>query len=102
MSEEIKPNASEAPTEDAKLAAERMASGEEKAPSVDMEADYEAAQKLSVSDIDRTGEGEKAAEAATAPEHKMAEPQETKMEEKATGNPDDYKEMAKEIRGSQS
>jgi hypothetical protein len=100
MTEEIKPNVSQAPTEDARLAAENMASGEEKAPSVDMEADYQAAQQFSVSDIDHTGEGAKAAEAATAPEYQMPEPQETKTEAQPTGDPADFQEMAKEVGGS--
>lgn len=65
MPEEIKPNSSQAPTHDAQLAAENIESGEEKAPSVDMEADYKAAEEFSVSEIDRTGEGEKAAKKAT-------------------------------------
>jgi len=68
MPEEVKPNAKEASTQDARLVAENIISGEEKAPTVDPEADYEAAQKYSTSDADRTGEGVKAAEAATAPE----------------------------------
>ena len=97
MPDEIKPNANQAPTHDAQLAAERIAAGEEKAPTVDIEGDYEAAQQYSVSDIDRTGEGQKAAEAATAPEYQMSEPQETKTESKATGNPSDYMDMAKDV-----
>jgi hypothetical protein len=71
MPEEIKPNPSQAPTHDAQLAAENMVSGEEKTPKVDIEADYQAAQQLSLSDIDRTGEGAKAASEATAPDQKL-------------------------------
>lgn len=97
MPDEIKPNVDQAPTQDAQLAAERIAAGEEKAPTVDIEGDYEAAQQYSVSDIDRTGEGQKAAEAATAPDYKISEPQETKTESKATGNPSDYMDMAKDV-----
>lgn len=97
MPDEIKPNANQAPTQDAQLAAEQIAAGEEKAPTVDVEGDYEAAQQYSVSDIDRTGEGQKAAEAATAPDRKIPEAQETKTESKATGNPSDYMDMAKDV-----
>lgn len=100
MPEEIKPNVSQAPTEDARLAAENIASGEEKAPSVDMEADYQAAEEFSVSDVDRAGEGAKAAEQATAPEYQMPEAQETKTKAQPTGNPEDYQEMAKDVGGS--
>ena len=98
MSEEVKPNAKEASTQDAQLVAENIISGEEKAPTVDAEADYQAAQKFSVPNVDRTGEGVKAAEATTAPE--ISAPEKTTVEAKSTGNPDDYREMAKEIGGS--
>ncbi|MBW4635535.1 MAG: hypothetical protein KME30_27710 [Iphinoe sp. HA4291-MV1] len=63
MSEEVKPNPSQ-DSYDAQLAAENIASGEEKAPSVDAEKDYQAAQQFSVSDIDRTNKGAKAAKNA--------------------------------------
>ena len=71
--EEVKPNVKGAPTQDAQLAAESIASGEEAVPTVDLEADYENAQKLSVSDVDRTGAGAKAAEAATANKQQVSE-----------------------------
>ena len=92
--EEVKPNVSEAPTQDAQLAAENIASGVEKAPTVDFEGDYKAAQQFSVSDIDRTGEGAKAAEAATASDFKMPEQEETTTEAQATGDPTDFMAMA--------
>ncbi|MBD2250820.1 hypothetical protein [Nostoc parmelioides] len=100
MSEEIKPNLIEAPTHDAQLAAENIASGEEKAPKVDFDADYAAAQEFSISDVDRTGEGDAAAEAATAPQQEISAPEETRTEAQSTGNPDDYVELAKEIGAS--
>ncbi|MBW4669362.1 MAG: hypothetical protein KME60_18570 [Cyanomargarita calcarea GSE-NOS-MK-12-04C] len=100
MSDEIKPNVAEAPTHDAQLAAENIASGEEKAPKVDFDADYEAAQQLSVSEIDRTAEGAKAAQEATAPKFEMPQAEETTFKAEATGNPDDYLEMANDISGS--
>jgi hypothetical protein len=95
MTDEVKPNVAAAPTHDAQLAAENIASGEEKAPKVDFDADYEAAQQFSVSDIDRTQEGAAAAEAATAPKFDIPEAEET-------GNPSDYLEMAKEVGGSEN
>ncbi|MFB2770499.1 hypothetical protein ACE1AT_14595 [Pelatocladus sp. BLCC-F211] len=95
MSEEIKPNVEQASTEDARLVAEEIASGEAKAPSVDMDKDYQAAQQFSV------GKGEKAAQDATAPEYQMPESEEKKTEAKSTANPDDYKAMAEEIRPKQ-
>ncbi|MDZ8054515.1 MAG: hypothetical protein RMX68_002675 [Aulosira sp. ZfuVER01] len=102
MPDEVKPNVNEAPTHDAQLAAENIAAGEEKAPSVDFEADYAAAQQFSVSDIDRTGEGAKAAEAATAPKQELSKPQEVRTQSQATGNPEDYADMAKEVGGSKT
>ncbi|GAX39260.1 hypothetical protein NIES4075_02110 [Tolypothrix sp. NIES-4075] len=97
MPDEVKPNVAEAPTQDAQLAAENIASGEEKAPTVDAEADYKAAQELSVSDVDRTGQGEAAAKATTAPKLEVPKQQETKTQAQPTGNPDDYKDMAKDV-----
>ncbi|MBW4572199.1 MAG: hypothetical protein KME31_30670 [Tolypothrix carrinoi HA7290-LM1] len=97
MPDEVKPNVGEAPTQDAQLAAENIASGEEKAPTVDAEADYKAAQELSVSDVDRTGQGEAAAKAATAPELEVPKQQETKTQAQPTGNPDEYMSMAKDV-----
>ncbi|KAB8330597.1 hypothetical protein SD80_028460 [Scytonema tolypothrichoides VB-61278] len=102
MPEEVKPNPSEAPTQDAQLAAENIVSGQEKAPSVDVEKDYQAAQQLSVSEIDRTGEGAKAAQKATAPKQELHDPEQTKIQANSTGNPDDYIDIAKEVGGSKT
>lgn len=101
MSEEkIKPNVNEAPTQDAQLAAENIASGEEETPAVDMEADYQAAKQLSVSSIDKTQQGAKAAAEATAPQQQISQPEQTKTVAQSTGNPDDYKDMAKDVNAS--
>ena len=97
MPDEIKPDPKQAPTQDAQLAAENMTTGQEAAPAVDFDADYAAAQQMSVSDIDRTGEGAKAAEEATRPQLEVAEPEETKTEAEPTGDPADYVEMAKDV-----
>ncbi|TVP64931.1 MAG: hypothetical protein EA343_04415 [Nodularia sp. (in: Bacteria)] len=79
-----------------------MVSGEEKAPKVDFESDYATAQQFSVSEIDQTNQGAAAASAATAPEQKVAEVEETKTETQSSGNPKDYVEMAKELGGSRT
>ncbi|GAB1538078.1 hypothetical protein NUACC21_07350 [Scytonema sp. NUACC21] len=100
MADQIQPNPSQAPTHDAQLAAENMRSGEEKTPNVDMEADYQAAQKFSVSDVDRTGEGAKAADEATAPKFELHEPEQTNTQTKQTGDPQDYMDMAKDVHAS--
>ena len=97
MPDEIKPDPKQAPTQDAQLAAENMAAGQEAAPAVDFDADYAAAQQMSVSDVDRTEEGAKAAEAATASQFEVAKPEETKTEAEPTGDPTDYMEMAKDV-----
>ncbi|MBE9201658.1 MULTISPECIES: hypothetical protein [unclassified Nodularia (in: cyanobacteria)] len=102
MAEQVKPNVNQASTHDAQLAAENMASGEEKAAKVDFESDYAAAQEFSVSEIDRTNEGVAAASAATAPKQKISEVAETKTETESSGNPKDYVEMAKELGGSRT
>ncbi|MEH2292068.1 hypothetical protein [Nostoc sp.] len=98
--EEVKPNLNEASTQDAQLAADSIASGEEKAPTVNFDADYATAQKFSVSEVDRTGKGAAAAEAATAPKYQTSKPQETKTQTQSTGNPDDFLELAKEVGNS--
>ncbi|MBD0387409.1 MAG: hypothetical protein ICV54_13025 [Nostoc sp. C3-bin3] len=102
MPDEVKPNVNEAPTHDAQLAAENIASGEEKAPNVDFDADYATAQQFSVSEVDRTGEGAAAAEAATAPKYKTSQPAETTTQAQSTGNPDDFAELAKEVGNSKT
>ncbi|MEH2235510.1 hypothetical protein [Nostoc sp.] len=98
--EEVKPNLNEASTQDAQLAADSIASGEEKAPTVNFDADYATAQQFSVSEVDRTGKGAAAAEAATAPKYQTSKPQETKTQTQSTGNPDDFLELAKEVGNS--
>ncbi|WP_193195722.1 hypothetical protein [Nostoc sp. MG11] len=102
MPDEVKPNVNEAPTHDAQLAADSIASGEEKAPTVDFDADYAAAQQFSVSEIDRTSEGSAAAEVATAPKQTISKTQEVKTQAQPTGKPEDYADLAKEVRGSQT
>ncbi|MBN3870121.1 MAG: hypothetical protein V7L00_06210 [Nostoc sp.] len=97
MPDEVKPNLSEAPTHEAQLAAESIASGEEEAPKVNFDADYAAAQEFSVSEVDRTGEGVAAAESATESKFKTSQPEETKTQSQSTGNPDDYLNLAKEV-----
>ena len=99
MPDEIKPDPKQAPTQEAQLEAEAIKTGQDKAkaPKVDIEKDYETAKQYSVSDVDRSGQGEQAAEAATQPEFKPATPQETKTQTTSTGKPDDFIEMAKDI-----
>jgi hypothetical protein len=102
MPDQVQPNNNQASTHDAQLAAEQIASGEEKTPKVDFEADYAAAQQFNVSEIDRTDEGKTAAEIATAPKYEISTPEETKTQTQPTSNPDDYLEMAKDIGASRT
>ncbi|MEO8891496.1 MAG: hypothetical protein ABI417_08170 [Coleofasciculaceae cyanobacterium] len=99
MAEELKPNPQEVDNiHEAQLAAEQMASGEEKMQTVDVDADYEASKKFSVSDVDKSGAGAASAAAATAPEQKLPEATDMASTPNTTGNPADYIEMAKEIK----
>ncbi|MUL37408.1 hypothetical protein [Gloeocapsopsis dulcis] len=93
--EEIRPNPDQATTQEAQLAAESIAEGKEKVTDIDFDADYAAAQQMSVSDIDRTDAGAQAAQKATAPQFEVSQPEETRTET-TTGNPEDYKQMAQE------
>jgi hypothetical protein len=90
MIDEVKPNPSEATTHDAQLVAESIESGEAKAPQVNFDADYAAAQQLS--------EGV-AVEATNTPEDETPEPEATKTVAQPTGNPEDYLELANEVTG---
>jgi hypothetical protein len=97
MSEKVNPQPNQAPTHDAQLAAENMATGTEQMPAVDTEADYEASKAFSTSKIDRTGEGSQAAAAATAPKFEVKEAQETSSKAESTSNPNDYLDMARDV-----
>jgi len=97
MTDSIRPNPNQAKTQDAQLAAESMTEGKEKMPSVDVDADYAAAQQFSVSDIDRTSEGAEAAEKATANDFATTTQSDTKTETMSTGDPSDYMAMAKDV-----
>jgi hypothetical protein len=83
---------------DALQATEEIATGEQKAPKVNVDADYEASKEYSVSDVDRSGQGAEAAAAATAPEHDLHAPEETQFEAEPTGDPADFRAMAQDLR----
>jgi len=101
MPEEFTPDATQATTQEAQLAAESLAAGEEKAADIDVAADYEASKEFSVSQVDQGGSGAEAAAAATAPQQKMPAPDETlgksAFGDKPDSNPDDFREMAREV-----
>jgi hypothetical protein len=88
-------------TYDAKQMNEEIAAGEQQAPHANVEADYEASKKFSQSELDRRGEGAEAAAKATAPEHELPQPEEPQHSAPVTGDPADYRAMAKDV-GHQS
>ncbi|MEG4148750.1 hypothetical protein [Microcoleus sp. Pol12B5] len=83
---------------DAQQITESAEAGEQKLPTVDVSADYEASKEFSVSDIDRTGAGAQAAAAATAPKFPIPAPQDNIAKPADTsGNPADFRSMAQDI-----
>jgi hypothetical protein len=97
MSEEIKPSVQEVSTHDAELIAENIEEGIEKPPTVNIDADYDAAQQLSVNPNAQTEQGAKALQETLAPNFKVPEPEEKELGTQVTGTPEDYMKMASEI-----
>ena len=94
---EIKPDMEDSASYDAQQVSEEITSGEHEAPQVDVSEDYERSKEYSVSGVDQGGAGAQAAEAATKPDFNVNAPGETEHESKATGNPDDYRDLAKDV-----
>ena len=82
---------------DAAQITESAEAGEQKLPTVDVSADYEASKEFSVSDIERTGAGAQAAAAATAPKFDIPAPTEFAKPADSSGNPDAFRSMAQDI-----
>lgn len=83
---------------DAEQMNEDIEAGEMKRPEVNVESDYEKSKEYAVSDIDRSDAGSDAAQQATSPKMTMPDASsETKSEPGSTSNPDDYRDMAKEV-----
>ena len=82
---------------DAAQIKESAEAGEQKLPTVDVSADYEASKEFSVSDIDRTSAGAEAAAAATAPKFPIPAPKEIAQPADTSGNPADFRSMAQEV-----
>ncbi len=98
---EINSDLNPSQTYDAQQVSEEIAEGSLPAPKVDVSADYEASKEFSVSDIDRTSEGEKAAQAASAPAFEIHEPETTHAKAEPTGDPSEFLNMAKSINHDQ-
>jgi hypothetical protein len=94
---EVVSNADASQNFDSEQAKEAITAGEQKAPEVDVAADYEASKQFSVSEIDQTEEGAKAAAEATAPQFELPQPTETRTVAEPTSDPQDYLEMAKDV-----
>jgi len=74
---------------DAQQLVEEIAAGEEKAPNVDADADYERSKQFDVAEIDRKGQTNTGAPQSTVSS--------TDASTIATGNPADFLEMAKQV-----
>ncbi|MEG3934328.1 hypothetical protein QT990_24265 [Microcoleus sp. T3_B1] len=94
---EINPEVNNIENFDAQQITESAEAGEQKLPTVNVSADYEASKKFSVSDIDRTGAGAEAAAAATAPKFDIPAPTEIPLPADSSGNPDAFRSMAHDI-----
>ena len=94
---EVASNLNTPQNHDAQLAADEIAEGKAKPQDVNVDADYEASKQFSVSEADKTGEGAQAAEKATAPHFPVHEPEEPTHEVKQSGDPADFKAIAKEV-----
>lgn len=71
MAEELNVDPKQAVGQEAELAAQNMVEGTEKKPEIDVDADYEASKEYSVSDIDKSEAGAKAAASATPNEFRQ-------------------------------
>ncbi len=97
MAEELNVDPKQAVGQEAELAAQNMAEGKEATPEVDVEADYQASKEYSVSEVDRSEAGSQSATQATAPKYEIPEAKERRSVAEPTANPDDYREMAKDV-----
>jgi len=84
-------------TYDAQVLTEEIAAGEEKAPKINVEADYEASKQYSQSEVDQTEMGAELAKAATAPQFEVTQADSPNPSAAPTGDPTEFLEMAKEI-----
>lgn len=94
---------------DADRMKEEIATGDEKMPQIDVEADYERSKELQTSDLDRTQAGAQAAMEVTAPEHELMNAEDEDIlpdPVESQGDPDAFRSMAKEanprLRNSQN
>jgi FtsZ-interacting cell division protein YlmF len=79
---------------DAQQLVEEIAAGEEKAPNVDADADYERSKQFDVAEIDRKGQTSKGQTNSGVPKSTVSS---TDASTVATGDPDNFLEMAKQV-----
>ncbi|MBE9163639.1 MULTISPECIES: hypothetical protein [Microcoleaceae] len=95
---EVSKEANNSQTFDAQQITENVEAGEQKLQNVDVSADYEASKEFSVSEVDRTSAGAKAAAAATKPKFDVPAPKDIPTSANSSSKPDDFRAMAKEIK----
>jgi hypothetical protein len=87
---------------DAQRMIEEIKEGDEKMPQVDVASDYELSKQFDVASIDKTGQGEEAAKAATSPEQDMSKISSQSDTSKSNegfsdADPAAFKDMAREV-----
>lgn len=83
---------------DAERMVEEIATGEEKKPKVNIDADYELSKEFAVAEIDKTEEGQAAAEKATESKFGQSEFKEVEIPVPASdSDPAAFLEMAKDV-----
>ncbi|MBE9097298.1 hypothetical protein [Tychonema sp. LEGE 07203] len=94
---EVSKESNNSQTFDAQQISENVEAGEQKLQKVDVSADYEASKEFSVSEVDRTSAGAKAAAAATKPKFDTPAPGNIAKPADSSSKPEDFREMAKEV-----
>lgn len=89
---EVKPDWENTENFDAEAVKEAIVEGDLPEPKADVSADYEASKEMSGGIVD-----EETAEKMVAPQLEMPEPMETKHVTASDSNPEDYREMAKDV-----
>lgn len=90
-------NITDSQSDDARLLAEDIAAGEQKAPKVDVSSDYEASKEYSTSSVDDTSAGAKAAEEATGSKFDIPAAEQTQSTGETSSDPDAFRSMAKDV-----
>lgn len=89
---DVKPDWENTENFDAEAVKEAISEGDQPEPKVDVSADYEASKEMSGGVVDA-----ETAEKMVAPQLEMPEPMETKHATGSDSNPEDYKDMAKDV-----